>query len=87
MHTFTHTDDFGIKTTFHYNSDLSGNVEIVPHVHNDAGIVGQRVDASYLSVPGEALLAFVAEHVRRERIAFLEDGNALEDFSWPCLKD
>lgn len=45
---------------FMYNSDLSGDVEIC-------------VDDVAFPVPGAALLAFVAEYVRRERIAEIEN--------------
>jgi hypothetical protein len=44
---------------FNHNSDLSGDVTI-----RQAGFA--------FSVPGEALLAFIAEHVRLERITALE---------------
>jgi hypothetical protein len=56
MHTFN-----GKSATFHHNSDLSGPVVIVI-----------ETSATSLEVAGEDLLAFVAEHVRRQRIASLE---------------
>lgn len=49
----------GERTTFHYNSDLSGAVEIV--------CGGER-----MRVPGHALIEFIANYVRNERIAELE---------------
>lgn len=63
MHTFSHDN-----TTFHYNSDLSGDVHII---HEGSG----REDAY---IPGEALLAFVAHHVRNQRISALEDASDAE---------
>ena len=63
MHTFTHGN-----TTFHYNSDLSGDVHII---HKRSG----REDAY---IPGEALLAFIAEYVRRQRISTLEEAGDAE---------
>lgn len=47
------------ETTFHHNNDLSGDVVIERH---DKRIM----------VPAEELVEFVAEHVRRQRIADLE---------------
>lgn len=52
------------RTVFNYNSDLSGDVEI-------------DCDGATIHVPGEALFAFIAEYVRRERIAAIE--NASDD--------
>ncbi len=54
------------KTAFVYNSDLSGDVEIVTRG-------GQR-----LSVLGDDLLAFVSNHVKNLRIAELEDMEPLD---------
>lgn len=52
-------------TGFLSNSDLSGDVEIC---------VGEET----LNVPGEALIAFVADYVRREKIAKLEQADDAE---------
>ena len=52
-------------TSFVYNSDLSGNVRIVH-------------DGKELDVPGEALIAFVAEHARRQRISQIENASDFE---------
>ena len=53
------------KTFFHYNSDMSGDVIVVRN-----GVE--------LNIPGEALLVFVAEHARRQKIVALEDANYAE---------
>ena len=50
----------GDVVNFHFNSDLSGNVQV--YVNGKCGC----------EIPGEALLAFVAEHVRRERCGYIE---------------
>ena len=63
MHAVTHGN-----TTFHYNSDLSGDVHII---HKRSG----REDAY---IPGEALIAFIAHHVRNQRISALEDASDAE---------
>lgn len=55
MHTFETPN-----TTFHFNSDMSGEVELV------------RPDGRRLKVPGCDLLSFVAEIVRRDRVSQLE---------------
>ena len=62
MPTFSHG-----KVTFNYNSDLSGDI-----------IISTALRYNELQVPGEALLAFVAEYVRRQRIGALEDASASE---------
>jgi hypothetical protein len=46
--------------TFIYSSDLSGNVVI-------------QNEGDGVELPGVALLAFVAAHIRREKIADLEN--------------
>ena len=50
--------------TFYYNFDLSGNVVIV----KGYGDSSQRIE-----IPGKALLDFVANWVRNQRIAVLEE--------------
>lgn len=60
-----HTATCG-KTNFNFNSDLSGDVVIT----NDAGTT--------IMVPGGDLVAFVAEYVRQQRIAEIENMTALE---------
>lgn len=57
MHTFTHGDE-----VFNSNSDLSGDVVMSHKRHQGEYRVG-----------GAALLAFVAEYVRRRRISALEE--------------
>lgn len=60
MHSYT-----GPKgTSFHYNSDFSGDVRVV-RLH--------RIDRGEAEIPGEDLLAFVAAcYVAPRRIAALE---------------
>ena len=58
MHTFTHGDE-----VFNHNSDLSGDV-IMSHRGSRQG---------EYRVGGSALLAFVAQYVRRQRISALEE--------------
>ena len=62
MPTFSHG-----KVTFNYNSDLSGDV-----------IISTALRHNELHVPGTALLAFVANYVRRQRIGALEDASENE---------
>lgn len=64
MKTFSHA-----LTTFHYHSDLRGNVHMVYQGS------GGREDAS---IPGAALLAFVASYVRSRRINEMEHGSDAE---------
>lgn len=61
MHSFYVPDNASPDTTFHYNSDLSGDVKI------------SRRDGGELDVPGEALIAFIANYVQREKISQIED--------------
>ena len=56
MHTFT-----GEQTRIHYNSDLSGDCDII---NIDTG--------QSTTVPCEDILEFVAEYVRRQKISKLE---------------
>ena len=65
----SHTMFFGIDetdgspdTAFHYNSDLSGDVEI-----------GNLKARTSVKVPGVHLLQFVASIVRQRRISDLEN--------------
>ncbi len=53
-------------TMFIFHSDLSGDVII------------RDAEARELSVPGGDLMSFVADYVRRRRIAELEDAAALD---------
>ena len=59
MHHFTASTDDG-QTFFNFNSDMSGDVRII-HKGNE------------LSVPGAHLIEFIANYVRRERVAAIED--------------
>jgi len=59
-HTFFAKDG----TRFHHNSDLSGDVTVVP---------ASEKGAPSLDVSGDALVEFVANFVRQERINELED--------------
>lgn len=61
---------------FHHNSDLSG--EVILDVRDEARGTGQC-----LKVPADALLAFVAHFVRRERTAALEDASPTEVLGLP----
>lgn len=60
-----HTLNAPKGTRFHYNSDLSGNVIVM-------------TPEGEFHVPGDDLLAFVADYVREERIARLEQASAAE---------
>lgn len=53
-----HSSQYG-RTTFHYNSALSGEVIIMRG--------SERIE-----IPGEHILSFVADHVAREKISQLE---------------
>ena len=55
--------NYNVKTEFNFNSDLSGNVEIV------------APSGSRLSIPCKHLLAFAAEVVRRDKTSALEDAS------------
>jgi hypothetical protein len=61
MHTFTSSDGY----TFHYNSDLSGHVEV-------SYKSWEKAPVRQVYVSGRALKEFVAESIRNERIAVLE---------------
>ena len=63
-HTYQHTG-----ATFICNPDLRGDVTIIEHTINCAMETDARV-----TVPCQAILDFVAEHVRRDRIAVIERG-------------
>lgn len=54
-------------TTFHFNADMSGDVLMRRLSLTDSG-----VERRELEVPANDLLRFVAEFVRREKIAALE---------------
>ena len=62
MPTFSHG-----RINFNYNSDLSGDV-----------IISTALRHNELHVPGEALLAFMANYVRQQRIGVLEDASNSE---------
>ncbi len=61
-----HTYESG-TTRFHFNSDLSGDVEII----------NTKTD-QHLTVPGDDLLAFVANYVINAKITELESMEPLE---------
>jgi len=65
MHSFNHHG-----TAFNFNSDLSGDVRIAT-----VGMVGDRDTqvVSQIWIPGEALIAFMADRVRASRISRFED--------------
>ena len=70
-----HSADFGTHV-FLYNSDLSGDVKIIKKLTEDemknmstAEIIAAQCE---IEVPGHILLDFVADYVRNERIAKLE---------------
>jgi hypothetical protein len=69
MHTFK-TGDAPHETAFHFNSDLSGDVSI-------RRSLGEIVSKE-LTIPAEHLLAFVAEFIRREKIARLEEASDMQ---------
>lgn len=58
-------------TAFIYNSDLSGDVRIR---RNNA----ENTELITIDVPGEAILAFVANYVREQKIAQLEASTTAE---------
>lgn len=60
-----HTRECG-NTRFHFNSDLSGDVEIINITTNES-----------LEVPGMDLLLFVGNFVRDRQIAALENMDPL----------
>ena len=67
---------------FNFNSDLSGEVII------SRGVAGDMLATEAVSrVSGEALLAFVAEYVRRRRQAALEDASVGELLGLPKDED
>ena len=73
-HTFRHQG-----ATFIHDSDLSGDVT-----------VRNEYTQNEVEVSGDALLAFVADYVRRERIARLEDCGDHELLGLPqpgCAED
>jgi hypothetical protein len=61
MHTF---ESNGIL--FHYNSDLSGGVLM------GGAEISESIGVPLAAVPAQAILDFVAEHVRRCKIAEVE---------------
>lgn len=63
MHTFSGPEG----TVFHSNSDLSGDVAIHP-----------RDSLGRCDIPGADLIAFVANYVRNESIAWLEQAEDKE---------
>lgn len=52
---------------FNFNSDLSGHVKVRRVLYYDGVTVEQEIE-----LPGEAILEFVAEHVRGQVIAAVE---------------
>ncbi|MEK7562033.1 MAG: hypothetical protein AAB541_04190 [Patescibacteria group bacterium] len=82
MHTFNYDVPTGTEVrkevaggqiTFFHNSDLSGDVTIVSK--SAEGIVNGELD-----VPGEAIVEFVAEYVKKQRISQIEDAEPTEVF-------
>ena len=73
MHTFA-TDG----VVFSYNADLSGDVSVLL-----VGDDGMATDGPY-EIPGQALLEFAAEYVRKRRISILESMDA-EEVLLACL--
>lgn len=71
MHTFQ-----SCQVRIHYNSDLSGNVKISTVDH----VVGAQV---YVEIPGQVLVEFVAEYVRRAKISALESASDEELLGLP----
>lgn len=69
MHTFT-----GEKATFHFSSDMSGDVQIV---------IRRGQDFDSLHVPGVDLIAFVAEYVRSQMISAVEQMSVHEVLGIP----
>lgn len=55
----------GSSCIIHYNSDLSGDVEIVTGIHGESSI----------SVSGKDLLDFVANFVRDKQMSILENSS------------
>lgn len=75
MHRFAHeipeTDETpGTRTSFLFNSDLSGGVDVV-HMDTEGGVEN-------ITIPGAAIVGFVAELVRRQRINSLEEASDFE---------
>jgi hypothetical protein len=70
MHSFT----WG-SYVFHHNADLSGRVEIV--------YVTAKESKPVASIPGTALLCFIAEYVRGRRMSALEDADVFDLFGIP----
>lgn len=55
-------------TRFHYNSDLSGDVLI-----QRLSPIGEKFEQVEFSVNGQCLLDLVAEYIRSQRIAKIEE--------------
>ncbi len=72
MHTFEATN--GVQ--FHHNSDLSGDV----YIFLAKSIVEDCKDGKYYRIPidGQALLEFVADAIRKEKIDQLERASVAE---------
>jgi len=70
MHSFTVYKNEE-KTTFHYNSDLSGSIDIA---------VKTKYNLFELRVPASVLLDFVANWVRNQKVAALEEQSTREVF-------
>jgi len=60
----SHTLSIGRDTTFHYNGDYSGKIEIVVK------------EGGSVKVQMEVLIGFIAEYVRYEKIQKLESMNS-----------
>lgn len=73
MHTYTCKNG----TTFHYNSDLSGEVKITRRAGCPVTCTKRKLpEITFdhdLEINGDDILEFVAAHVQRERISRLEE--------------
>ena len=57
-----HTFEYGADTIIHYNSDFSGNAIIV-----------NKYEKKSVEISCEALVAFVADHIRKSKISVIEN--------------
>ncbi len=71
MHSFFSNDG----PVFQYNSDMSGNVRINVRPDQVEHLESYNGTGPYVAVEisGEALLQFVAEHIRRQKISKIEE--------------
>lgn len=66
-----HSLDGSFGTTFHFNSDLSGDVRIIPHNWR-----GKETPETH--IPGRDILDLVAHYVTNERISKLKQADTAE---------